>query len=84
MCAVRGRFLTSPLGVKFDLQGRSYPLGAKTLCSPLHSSKEKSVFTPGVERKDEHSTKGSNFAPGGQVHPWRQTHVVKNRPQYST
>jgi hypothetical protein len=33
--------------------------GGETLCSPLHSSKQKRVFTPG--------TKGTKFTPRGKL-----------------
>jgi hypothetical protein len=67
----RGPFLTSPLGANFDPPveklsprcefcplGVNLSPGGKTLCSPLHSSKQLRVFTPGL-----------NITPGGQISP---------------
>jgi hypothetical protein len=59
MRQVRGPFLTSPLGAKFDPQRQSCPPGVKLspggeiLCSPLHSSKQLRVFTPGGKQRGE-------------------------------
>jgi hypothetical protein len=52
-----------PLGAKLSP-------GGKILCSPLHPSKHYRVFTPGGERRGEHSPQRTNFTPGDQVHPW--------------
>jgi hypothetical protein len=80
----RGPFLTSPLGANFDPRGEVVPQGwilslgvklspgCEILCFPLHSSKLWRVFTPGGERRGEHSPQGTNFTPGGEV---------KNGPQ---
>jgi hypothetical protein len=52
--------LTSPLGANFDPRCEVVPQrwilspGGKILCSP-HSSKQYRVFTPGCERRGEHS-----------------------------
>jgi hypothetical protein len=61
----RGPFLTSPLRANFDPRGEVVPQrwirplgvklspGGEILCSPLHSSKQYRVFTPGGERRGE-------------------------------
>jgi hypothetical protein len=57
------------------------------LCSSLHSSKQKWVFTHGDEWRGKHSPQGTNITPdGGQVQPQGQNlpqganHFVKNWP----
>jgi hypothetical protein len=80
-----GPFLTSPIGANFTPRGEFAPPGVKIspggeiLCLPLHSSQQQRVFTPGGERRGEHSPLGDNidpwmsssplgmkFTPGGQ------------------
>jgi hypothetical protein len=61
------------------------PPGAKTLCSPLRSSKHVRVFSPlelnervNNPPRGQSSPLGANFTPRGKLHPWAPTHVVKN------
>jgi hypothetical protein len=69
-----GPFLTFPLGASFEPQGQNCPPGVKLSpggeihCSPLHSSKQYRVFTPGEEQRGKHSPRG-------------QRGEVKNGPQ---
>jgi hypothetical protein len=77
-----GPFLTFPLGASFEPQGQNCPPGVKLSpggeihCSPLHSSKQYRVFTPGEEQRGKHSPNGQSsplgvkFTPRGKVHPW--------------
>jgi hypothetical protein len=78
----RGQFLTSPLGAKFDPRGEFFPLevklcpGGEILWSPLHSSKQLRVFTPGVNEgvnippRGQSSPLEAKFTPRGEVRPW--------------
>jgi hypothetical protein len=57
----RDPVLASPLGANLDPSGEVVPQGGilspggEILCSPLHSSEQYRVFTPGGERRGEHS-----------------------------
>jgi hypothetical protein len=57
-----GPYLTSSLGVNFQPPGAKLSPGGEILCSPLHSSKQDRVFTPGGERRSE-------LPPRGQISP---------------
>jgi hypothetical protein len=81
-----GWHFISTLWANFDPQGlhklaaraEVVFLGVKIFCLLLHSSEPKRVFTPRGEQRGEHSPLGANFTPGGKLHPWGQTHIVKS------
>jgi hypothetical protein len=56
-------------GYEVGPRGELCLLGLKTLCSPLRSSREMSVFKLGSEQKGERPPLGSNLAPRCQLHP---------------